>query len=62
MLRLNCEAVLTTSLVLGRRLAERGRGEIVLMSSVVGFQGHAERAHQSATKADRLRTRLPADT
>jgi len=51
MLRLNCEAVLTTSLVFGRRMAERGRGGIVLMSSVVGFQGMPNAAHYAATKA-----------
>jgi len=51
MLRLNCEAVLTTSLVFGQRMAERGRGGIVLMSSVVGFQGMPNAAHYAATKA-----------
>ncbi len=51
MLRLNCEAVLTTSLLFGRRMAERGRGGIVLMSSVVGFQGMPNAAHYAATKA-----------
>jgi len=51
MLRLNCEAVLATSLVFGRRMAERGRGGIILMSSVVGFQGMPNAAHYAATKA-----------
>lgn len=51
MLRLNCEAVLTTSLVFARRLADRGRGGIVLMSSIVGFQGMPNAAHYAATKA-----------
>jgi len=51
MLRLNCEAVLATSLVLGRRMADRGRGGIILMSSVVGFQGMPNAAHYAATKA-----------
>jgi len=51
MLRLNCEAVLTTSLLFGRRMAERGRGGIILMSSVVGFQGMPNAAHYAATKA-----------
>ena len=51
MLRLNCEAVLTTSLVFGRRLADRGRGGMILMSSIVGFQGLPNAAHYAATKA-----------
>lgn len=51
MLRLNCEAALVTSLVLGRRMAARGRGGIVLMSSIVGFQGMPNAAHYAATKA-----------
>ena len=51
MLRLNCEAVLTTSLVFGRRMADRGRGGIVLMSSIVGFQGMPDAASYAATKA-----------
>ena len=51
MLRLNCEAVLATSLVFGRRMADRGRGGIVLMSSIVGFQGMPNAAHYAATKA-----------
>jgi uncharacterized protein len=51
MLRLNCEAVLVSSLEFGRRMAGRGRGGIVLMSSVVGFQGMPNAAHYAATKA-----------
>ena len=51
MLRLNCEALLTTSLVFSRRMPERGRGGIVLMSSIVGFQGMPNAAHYAATKA-----------
>ncbi len=51
MLRLNCDAVLATSLVFGRRMAGRGRGGMVLMSSVVGFQGMPNAAHYAATKA-----------
>ncbi len=51
MCRLNCEAVLATSLVFGRRMADRGRGGIILMSSVVGFQGMPNAAHYAATKA-----------
>lgn len=51
MLRVNCEAVLATSLVFGRRMADRGRGGIILMSSIVGFQGMPNAAHYAATKA-----------
>ncbi|MBC8093417.1 MAG: SDR family NAD(P)-dependent oxidoreductase, partial [Pseudonocardia sp.] len=51
MLRVNCEAVLRTSLVFGRRLADRGRGGLVLMSSIVAFQGMPDAAHYAATKA-----------
>jgi len=51
MLRLNCEAVLATSHVFGKRMADRGRGGIILMSSVVGFQGMPNAAHYAATKA-----------
>ncbi len=35
----------------GRRLAERGRGGIILMSSMSGFQGTAMVANYAATKA-----------
>ncbi len=51
MLRLNAEAVLVTSLVFGRRMADRGRGGLILMSSIVGFQGMPNAAHYAATKA-----------
>lgn len=51
MLRLNGEAVLATSHVFGRRLADRGRGGMVLLSSIVGFQGMPHAAHYAATKA-----------
>lgn len=51
MLGVNCRAPLEMSLHFGRRFAERGRGGIVLMGSVVGFQGTPKAAHYSATKA-----------
>ncbi len=51
MLRVNCETVLTTSHLFGRRLADRGRGGLILMSSIVGFQGTPNAAHYAATKA-----------
>lgn len=51
MLRVNCGAVLGLSLGFGRRLAERGQGGIVLMSSMVAFQGVPFSANYAATKA-----------
>ena len=51
MLHVNCRAVLELSLHFGRRLASRGRGGMILMSSVVGFQGMPYAAHYAATKA-----------
>ncbi len=51
MLEVNCRAPLEMSLRFGRRFAERGRGGIVLMGSLVGFQGTPNAAHYAATKA-----------
>lgn len=51
MLRVNCGAVLGLSAGFGRRFAERGRGGIVLMSSLVAFQGVPFSANYAATKA-----------
>lgn len=51
MLNVNCRAPLSMSLHFGRRFAGRGRGGIVLMSSIVGFQGTPYAAHYAATKA-----------
>lgn len=51
MLDVNCRAVLEMSFVFGRRFAERGRGGLVLMSSLVGLQGTPHAAHYAATKA-----------
>lgn len=51
MLYVNCRAVLEMSLRFGRLFAERGRGGILLMSSLVGFQGMPNAAHYAATKA-----------
>ena len=51
MLQVNCGAVLQLSLGCGRRLAERGHGGIVLMSSIVAFQGVPFSANYAATKA-----------
>src|SRR3712207_9159147 len=51
MLDVNCRAPLEMSLSFGRRFAERERGGVVLMSSLVGFQGTPNAAHYAATKA-----------
>jgi len=51
MLYVNCRAVLALSLHFGRRLAQRGRGGMVLFGSLVGFQGTPRAAHYAATKA-----------
>lgn len=51
MLELNCGAVLALSHDFARRFAERGRGGLVLMSSIVAFQGVPRAAHYAATKA-----------
>ena len=51
MLEVNCLAVLEQSMVFGRRFAKRGRGGIVLMGSLLGWQGVPGAAHYAATKA-----------
>ena len=51
MLDVNCRAVLTLSHELAKRFVARGRGGLVLMSSIVAFQGVARAAHYAATKA-----------
>jgi short-subunit dehydrogenase len=51
MLNLNVRALLVLSWHFGRRFAERGRGGIVLVSSIVGFQGMPNSANYAATKA-----------
>ncbi|HET9002356.1 MAG TPA: SDR family oxidoreductase [Gemmatimonadaceae bacterium] len=51
MLAVNCRAVLELTHAFARRFAERKRGGIVLMSSIVAFQGTPWAAHYSATKA-----------
>lgn len=51
MLDVNCRAVLALTKPLAARLAERRRGGIVLMSSIVAFQGVARSANYAATKA-----------
>jgi uncharacterized protein len=51
MVLVNCRAVLHACFHFGRRFAERGRGGLVLLSSIVGFQGMPHAAHYAATKA-----------
>jgi len=51
MLEVNCFALLHHTIVFGRRFALRGRGGIILMSSLVGWQGTPNSAHYAATKA-----------
>lgn len=51
MLHVNCRSLLELSWYFGRRFARRGRGGMVLMSSIVGFQGMPFAAHYAATKA-----------
>ncbi len=51
MLNVNCRSLLAISWYFGQRFAQRGRGGIVLMSSIVGFHGVPNSAHYAATKA-----------
>lgn len=51
MLDVNCRAAMTMSLEMARRMQSRRRGGLVLMSSIVGFQGVPQAAHYAATKA-----------
>jgi hypothetical protein len=51
MLAVNCAAVLTMSHHFGGRFAQQGRGGLILMSSLLAFQGVANAAHYAATKA-----------
>ncbi|HEY9826040.1 MAG TPA: SDR family NAD(P)-dependent oxidoreductase [Stenomitos sp.] len=51
MLNVNCRSLLALSWYFGQRFAKRGQGAMVLMSSIVGFQGTPFAAHYAATKA-----------
>jgi short-subunit dehydrogenase len=51
MLQVNCGALVALSQHFGQRFAARGRGGLVLMSSIVGLQGTPYAAHYAATKA-----------
>lgn len=51
MLDVNCRAVLAMSQQFGQRFAQQGRGGIVMISSLLAFQGVPMAAHYAATKA-----------
>ena len=51
MLDINCGALMKLTHVFGRRFAKRRGGGIVLMSSIVAFQGVSRAANYAATKA-----------
>lgn len=51
MLAVNCRALLALTWSFGRRFTARGRGGVILLSSIVGFQGMPWAAHYAATKA-----------
>ena len=51
MVDLNCRAVMAQAWHFGQRLARRRRGGLVLMSSLLAFQGTPRAAHYAATKA-----------
>lgn len=51
MLDVNCRAVLALAHHFGGRLAQQGRGGIILMSSLLAFQGVPNAANYAATKA-----------
>lgn len=51
MLDVNCRALMVASLHFSQRFAKQGRGGLILLSSIVGFQGVPFAAHYAATKA-----------
>lgn len=51
MVDVNCRALLHVSVLFGRRLVKRGKGGLVLFSSLVAFQGVPRAANYAATKA-----------
>lgn len=51
MLNVNCRALLMLSWQFAERFVKRRRGGIILLSSIVGFQGMPNAAHYAATKA-----------
>lgn len=51
MIDVNCRAVAALTHLFGKRLAARGKGGIILLSSLVAFQGVPRAANYAATKA-----------
>jgi uncharacterized protein len=51
MLHVNCRSLMALTWYFGQRFARQGRGGIVLMSSILAFQGMPWAAHYAATKA-----------
>lgn len=51
MLHVNCRSLMGLTWYFAQRFAKQRRGGIVLMSSIVGFQGMPFAAHYAATKA-----------
>jgi short-subunit dehydrogenase len=51
MVDLNCTSVAALAWHIGPRLARRGRGGVVFLSSLLAFHGTAHAAHYAATKA-----------
>ena len=51
MLSVNCEALTRMTHAYGAKFKERGRGAIILLSSIIATQGVPRSAHYSATKA-----------
>ncbi|MEL6917200.1 MAG: SDR family NAD(P)-dependent oxidoreductase [Bacteroidota bacterium] len=51
MARVNCLTLMMLSHYFGRKFAAQKKGGIILMSSIVGFQGVPNAAHYAATKA-----------
>lgn len=51
MIDVNCRALAQSAQDFGRRFVARGRGALILMSSVVAFQGVPRAANYAATKA-----------
>jgi len=48
---LNCTSVMAQAWHFGKRFAQRGRGGVVFMSSLLAFHGTPRAAHYAATKA-----------
>lgn len=51
MLAVNCRALVALAHHFGNRFAARGAGGLILLSSIVGFQGMPNASHYAATKA-----------